>query len=65
MNDDDCNNDQTEPRVTKCLDVPLSLTPSDERFMRRSEIKLYLSSYSACYSEMETESAADYEPVSE
>ena len=57
--------DQKGPRVAKCLDVLLPLTSSDKQFMRRSEIKSNLSSSSACHSEMETESAADYVSESE
>jgi len=57
--------DQKGPRVAKCLDVLLPLTSSDKQFMRRSEISSNLSSSSACHSEMETESAADYVSESE
>ena len=50
-----------EPRVAKCLNVPLPLTSFDKQLIRRSEMKPNFSSSSACHSEMKTKSAADYE----
>ena len=57
--------DQKGLRVAKCLDASLPLTSSDKQVIRRSEIKSNLSSSSACHSEIESESAADYVSESE
>ena len=67
MTDEDYSfyDDKMVPRVVKWLDISLPLTSFDKRFIRRPGMKSNLSSSSACHSEMETKSAADYVSESE